>query len=337
MSLVQRNIAIVVIVGVAAIAVGLAFAREDVHRPPESQVQALALTGPLSDRDSEISGLAWDGDELIILPQFPNQYPVADADGSIFRVGKAELARAIERNEPVEPSAVAIRAPGLLRVPGYQGFEAVAFDGDRVYLTVELDSEISMDGLLLQGRVDRRDEGDLVTIDVAGAVRIHSQTEIDNLGYEAITLTPTEVVVFHEANGAANPRPRALRFDRDLKPIDSVPMAPLEYRVTDATSVDANGRFWVTNYFYPETEWTVGPCALRERFGDGDTHCVRPMVERLVELRNAPDGVEVTGRAPVQLALGGDSRNWEGVVRYEDGFLMVTDTHPETVFAYVAR
>jgi len=60
-------------------------------------------------------------------------------------------------------------------------------------------------------------------------------------------------------------------------------------------------------------------------------------VERIVFWRIAANGeVTVDDRAPVWFALqSGVARNWEGVVGWQDGFLVVTDKHPATILARV--
>ncbi|PSQ75955.1 MAG: hypothetical protein BRD37_07870, partial [Bacteroidetes bacterium QH_8_67_23] len=44
----------------------------------ERPVRLLPLAGPLSSADAEVSGLAWHGSDLILLPQHP--FRMADAD-----------------------------------------------------------------------------------------------------------------------------------------------------------------------------------------------------------------------------------------------------------------
>ena len=114
-------------------------------------------------------------------------------------------------------------------------------------------------------------------------------------------------------------------------------MVSLDYRVTDATGVDEEDRFWVLNYFWPGDEWMTTDLPFRKHKA-GRTHSALPQVERLVELQRRGDGVYFTTRTPIQLRLVEAARNWEGVVRLEEsGFLIVTDYFPRTVFAFVAN
>jgi len=56
---------------------------EDLVQPKEVIVQYITLEGEISEPKAEISGLAWYGDYLILLPQYPHFFP-SEYDGSIF-------------------------------------------------------------------------------------------------------------------------------------------------------------------------------------------------------------------------------------------------------------
>ena len=121
-------------------------------------------------------------------------------------------------------------------------------------------------------------------------------------------------------------------------PRPAIHVAPIEYRVTDATTLDDRDRFWVINYHWPGAPWHTGACEITERYGQGASHARCRTVERLVELQRTAQGIQATDRAPVQLELLDDEhpRNWEGIVRLPGrGFLLVTDEHPTTIFAFV--
>jgi hypothetical protein len=168
---------------------------------------------------------------------------------------------------------------------------------------------------------------------------LEGQTDLANMGFEALTLPGDTLVALYEANGAhVNPSPQAARFDRSLARMASVPFPALEYRVTDATAVDADGRFWVLNYFFPGERDKLSPAAdsLVLRHGIGASHRTGEAVERLVEYRYTPSGIVRTDTPPLWLKLGdAGPRNWEGVVRFGDGFLIATDRFPRTMLAYV--
>jgi hypothetical protein len=166
-------------------------------------------------------------------------------------------------------------------------------------------------------------------------------TTLNNMAFEALVVHEGTVTALYEANGGnVNPDPVAVRMTHNLTPLEPLPMPALEYRLTDATSVDSLGRFWVTNYLYRGEAAAMNPApdSVALEGGVGISHRNRIVVERLVELQITPTRIRRTSTPPVWLQLeGGTGRNWEGIVRFGDGFLLATDTFPETLLAYVPR
>jgi hypothetical protein len=112
----------------------------------------------------------------------------------------------------------------------------------------------------------------------------------------------------------------------------------LPYRLTDAVLLDTVGTLAVLNYHWPgETELVSPDTAIRSRWGVGTSHRTQPHVERIIFWRVGADGVvTVDERAPVWFSLEPEmARNWEGLVGWQDGFLVVTDKHPGTILARV--
>ena len=64
-------------------------------------------------------------------------------------------------------------------------------------------------------------------------------------------------------------------------------------------------------------------------------------MERLIEFQIEDDAIHLVDAPPVQLALSPLrlARNWEGIVRLEEGdlngFLLITDRFPSTILAFV--
>jgi hypothetical protein len=286
----------------------------------------------------ELSGLAWHGDTLVVLPQYPGRAG-GDDGPQLYGIARASLQRAVDDSTaPIEPVPIPLSTPRLGgRTTGYQGLEAIAFVGDRAYLLVESTADgPGMRGHLLRGRV----ASNLREIRLQpGADRpLLQQAELPNTAYEALTTRADTVMAIFEANGhRVNDAPRAVRVGPDLQPLGNVPFPTLEYRVTDATALDAQRRFWVINYFYPGDRDLLHPAAdsLAQRFGAGPTHRRSDVVERLVEYQYTPQGIRRTDTPPLWLELAADGRNWEGIARFGDGFLLVTDTFPKTLLAYV--
>jgi hypothetical protein len=158
---------------------------------------------------------------------------------------------------------------------------------------------------------------------------------------ESLVVYGGRLLTLYEANGAnVNPAPVAHLFHAaPLEPAGTLPFPNVEYRVTDATAPDDEGRFWAINYLWPGDVEKLRPAPdpIAAEHGTGATHREETTVERLVEFRITPEGIVRTETPPIWLQLETKvSRNWEGVVRLDDrGFLLVTDTFPETLLAFV--
>lgn len=303
----------------------------------EVPMRMIPLAGGAEHASAEISAMAWSGDRLVLLPQYPGLLEGL-ASGTAFVIERAQLSAFLAgEREAVEVGHLQVVANGMeTAIEGFDGFEAILFDGEDVFATVEARRDDAQTvGWLLRGRV----EGDLerIVFDPSQRARLPAQNDLGNTGYEALVLHDDRLLAIYETNGDVNPRPQALAFDRALRPLEPLTVAPLEYRVTDATEVDADGRFWVTNYHWPGAPWQPGVCELTERYGEGESHARCRTVERLVELEIARDRISVTETPPILFELVDDdhARNWEGAVRFEGGFLVVTDEHPASILAYV--
>ena len=309
----------------------------------EVPVTEIPLSGPLVQRSAEVSGLAWYGGYLILLPQYPN-FSLQEGDGAVYALPRVDLLAWLDGTTagPLQPIPVPFVAPGLAaQVDGYEGYEAIAFLGGQAFLTIEADTADGMRAYLVTGQIapDLR----ALTLDTATLTEIPPQSEIGNKSDEALFVAGDRLVTIYEVNGASvNPSPLAHLFDTGLAPTGTIPFPQIEYRITDATALDGGGRFWAINYFFPgDTDLRTERDPLAERYGWGATYVPGGAVERLVEFQYAESGIDLVNRPPIQLelpgdALGGLGRNWEGLVRLDGrGFLLVTDEFPDTILAFV--
>ncbi len=306
---------------------------------PEYPVTTIALAGPIADRRAEISGLAWYEDWLIMLPQYPD-FAGGAGDGFLYALPKADILAFLNGEvEALKALEIPLIAPGLAEsIAGYEGFEAVAFDGQRAYLTIEASPREGMRGYLVAGEM----AADLsqLAVDTAVLTEILPQNDIGNKSEEALFIAGDQIVTLYETYGAAvTESPVAHRFEADLTAVDAISFPHIDYRVTDATALDGDGRFWAINYFFPgDNELAVETEPLAAEYGRGATHQQYDYVERLVQFQYSEDGITLTDAPPIQLELIAlDARNWEGVVRLDDiGFLLATDKFPTTLLGFVA-
>lgn len=309
--------------------------------PREVRITRIPLTGGASESRAEISGLAWFGDQLVLLPQYPERFPTDGHDG-LFAIPRARIEAFLDGTDtrPIEPRRVPFEVERLeTELPGFDGFESIVFVGHHVYATVEsrADAQATV-GWLMPGQVVG--ELERVVMDATRRVRLRAQNDLPNTSYESLVAQGDRLLAIYETNGEVNPHPEVLVFDHQLRSRGALQLEKIEYRITDATEMDSHGRFWVTNYHWPGAPWEAGACPITEEYGQGETHARCATVERLVELTVTDHGVVVTHEPPILLELLDDehARNWEGIVRLGDrGFLIATDEHPESILAFVPR
>ena len=303
----------------------------------ESPVMEIALSGPAAEPSAELSGLAWFGDNLILLPQYPNIFD-ENGDGALFYLPKDELMLYIggAQGSPLAPRSIKLVAPNLTdQISNYQGFESIGFSGDQVFLTIEAGTGTDMHGYLISGTMSA--DLSTLTLDTTKLTEIPTQAKSANHSDESMLVLKDRVMTFYEANGTAIvSNPVAHVFDFDLNPLGTIPMGNLEYRLTD-TAVSSENTFWGINYFFPgDTDLLPKNDPILEKFGTGETHAKYPQVERLVQFLYSDSEVVVSGRPPVYLQLTEDIRNWEGLTTMDNfGVLMVTDKYPRTILAFV--
>lgn len=304
---------------------------------PEQPVTPLPLTGAITGDEAEISGLAWYGETLILLPQYP---PVVD--NALYGIAKADIEAVLAGElDSLTPQAIPLVAPNIDEIPGFEGFEAIAFAGDTVYLTVEASAGFTMQGYVLKGTI--APDLSQIVLDTETRATVAPGADISNYSEETAVWHNNQLLTLYEANGVnVNDNPQAHWVSADLATVTALPFEAIEYRVTDATAVDENNRFWVINYNFPGSADKLDPALdpLLAQYGIGETHRASSTVERLVEYQITDEGITQTDTAPILLELqaDGESRNWEGVVRLDDqGFLVVTDKFPQTILGFVAQ
>lgn len=332
----------------AALSLSCAGAQRPRPRDPDAPVPVLGicLAGDAAARGNEYSGLAWHGDELFLLPQWsPRGIERAQRLGGfqgawVYRIPGARLRAWVDGRDrsPITPERVPFDISSVVGTAEYQGFESIAFDGDRAALTVERGAGEHMSALLVTGTLDRARglglDRDALTLDVP--------VRSDNHAYEALTRVDGSWLALFEVNGMNTAcASQAIRVTPGQEP-QAVSVEAIPYRITDATAVDAERRFWVTQYSYrdvndtAECERSIRAVGCFQEAVDCDPRGgTTRSVERLLELRDEGAAVRTTGRV-IALQREARPRNWEGVVRLDDrGFVMVTDEWPRTILGFV--
>ena len=299
----------------------------------EVKVQEIKLSGLITDKKQEISGMDWYQDRLFLLPE--------NMGGFLFSVSKGEILNAIKsvKKPPITPKKTRFKTPDYSSlIKGFDGFEAIAFNGDKIYITIESEHRGEMVSYLAWGKIDSKSLE--VVIDERDLETIKTPIQLNNLSFESLLINDENIIMIYEANGSnLRKNPTQSVFNHKSKNISKVNFPNIEYRITDATRVDNNDRFWVINYFWPGDKKLLNPGedSVLNMINQGSSHFKSDQIERLVEFQMNEGEISISDTKPIQLVLESDaSRNWEAVARLDDkGLLIATDKHPRMIFGYV--
>ena len=295
----------------------------------------IPLSGEASERNLEMSGLSWYKDNLILMPQYVNELNPA-----FYYLTRVSINNWLngDQSQPLTPQKIDIVMPDYDDlINGYQGFEAICFRGSNAYLIMESKFNDKMKSFIVKGKIDMKNK----TLDIGkdGFYEISLPVNMKNMGYESILKYKRSLMILFEANGVnVNSNPKASFYNFSLKRKKSFSFPNIEYRITDVTEVDNQGKFWALNFFWPGEKKLLNPApnTLLINLSKGSTHKQFEHIERLVEFKIEGNSIIRTNNAPIYLELNKNSRNWEGLVRMnKNGFLLIVDEHPRTILAYI--
>ncbi len=318
------------------------------RRLPQRDPIPIQLTGDWSDSEREYSSAAVYKDQIVLVPQYPDRIGNRIAMFPIKHLLVSNM-----QDKKYTPRAIHLDDDGLSRsIEGFEGFEAITFRGKDVFVTIESHHSTGMMGYLVRGRMISSNSIPSIKLDAASRIELPPRAALSNMTDEAIVMLPNgHLLTFYEANGVNVARnPVAYRFDirgNGIKRLANVPIPNIEYRITDCSPADRNGRFWCINYMFPgdETKLKPGQDAFAQRWGVDPSQsdawkANNKVVERLVELRFDGAVVRPCENPPIYLKLPDDGlpRNWEGLAFVRGrGFFIVTDKFPKTIFAFVPQ
>lgn len=285
----------------------------------------ITLNGNITHPDQEISGLAWCSDNLVLLPQYP--------DNVIYSIPRDQIYEFLDsKRTTITPTEIKWITNEIEQgINGFEGFESIAFAGEQVYVTIEAEHHDGNSGYLAFGKI----KGDSIELCKKTLTKINTPVTLQNMTFETIVLSENTVNAIYEVNSEkVNEHPYYYELDRSLKNINKRTFPFVDFRITDATDLDINNRFWAINYFWPGDFKLLNPDI---DYKSVDKNEIRP-VERLLEFELLDEAIIRTNTQPLTIKLSefGDSRNWEGVVRLDKiGFLVVTDKFPGSILAFL--
>jgi hypothetical protein len=299
----------------------------------ETKYRRIPLEGLVANPKQEISGLDWYENDLVLLPE--------NLGGFLFMISKDEIYASLDTNtpRPIKPRQTPFLTPEYSTlIPGFEGFESIAFNGNRFAVTLEAKEGEKMHGYITWGTIDPNTL--VAKINERMPLELPLPVQVNNMTYESALIDEDNVILFYEANGK-NIRDSVWQYVVSMKDysVSKINYPHVEYRITDVTRLDDHNRFWAINYFWPGDKKRLKPAldSLSIMFGESETHQNSDAVERLVEFELFNGKIQFSNHEPIQIELNkNESRNWEGIVRLDEkGFLIATDKFPGSLLGFV--
>lgn len=305
----------------------------------EAEIIHIPLQGELSKRNSEISGMCWYGEKLIILPQYPSQF--GDELGKIFFIEKSNILKSISGNntELLKPDYFSIDLTEFKELFHIgSGFESITIRENTAYFTIEHMNAGKTETILIRGDIDSANK--TIILDEKSLIKDPTDLFIHNISDESILYYKEDIIPIYEIFGQnINKNPTVSVFNTNLEFQRKIPFPTIEYRITDVTSVDQSGKFWAINYFYPGDNKKLNPAKddIMVKYGIGKSHTKYDPVERIIQFQITENSIVFTEEPPIYISLlQNTSRNWEAIEKLDNiGFLIATDTFPETILAFI--
>ena len=111
-------------------------------------IQEIELEGIITNPKQEISGMDWYNDNLFLLPE--------NLGGYLFMVTKDEIEKQLSSKKgSIQPKKIIFNTPDYSKsIPGFDGFEAITFNENSVYVSIEADQNDMMVGYIAWGNIN---------------------------------------------------------------------------------------------------------------------------------------------------------------------------------------
>lgn len=308
------------------------------------------LPDSINESHFEYSGLAAWRDKILLIPQHvydTGNYHITAIDTTAIdavlqqKQNFITAAATIRFGNSLSPVYNAIKAAILPR-KDFGGFEAAVVVGDFIFLTVETDSLC----YVVKGTIDA--DSMQVNFRVNDTLSLPKPDyQFSNAGYESIAWLPDQkrLIAMYE-NNAIHAKATAYTFTTNLGRKEEVTFGkPMLFRLTDITHVAGNV-LWGINHYYRQynplencdsllangqnikTEYCYyirgrQDEATREMGADPRQTSYTRIVQLTVQHQ------QVHWKEKVAISYSND--NWEGIIPYKKGVLMIVDGRPPGV------
>ena len=297
----------------------------------KKSVREILLAGEITNPDNEISGMDWYKEQLYLLPE--------NAIDHLFIIPKKQIQEYLLSKNPeaIIPKKIKLISPDYQSlINGFDGFEAIAFTDDNVILSIEVKTRNNnMTGYIAWGTCNPSTKE--LYFEKKNLKEVTTPIQIKNMAFESIIIHENDAILLYEANGEnLQKNVKHSKISLDDYSLSKIDGFNVEYRITDATTLDSNNKFWCINYFWPGEKEKLKPGKDIYLENHSNNNNLKS-IERIIELEIKNGVISMTKTKPIQLfSENNASRNWEGIVRYgKNSFLVVTDKYPKMILGLV--
>ena len=134
-------------------------------------------------------------DRLFLLPE--------NMGGFLFSISKGEILNAIKSGKklPITPKKTRFKTPDYSSlIKGFDGFEAIAFNENKIYITIEAEHDGEMVSYLVWGKIDSKSLE--VVINEKDIQTIKTPIQLNNISFESLLINDKDIIMIYEANGS---------------------------------------------------------------------------------------------------------------------------------------
>ena len=312
----------------------------------QNSLKNIPLPIKINSVNEEYSGLAWSGDRLYLLPQYGNhKETLLDGDFSLYSLRADSIARVIDGKDTALTQFKVLSVKNLDKLPDsikmhYQGFEAITFHKNEVYLVIETDDKYDY-CFIIKGVLDEQQSQ--ILIDPTRTIALKRYPYIFNAGFESLTYLPDkhQLMALFEFNGMHTGGIGFL-IDTDFKSIPREIAVPyLPFRITDIQATE-RGRIYGINYYW-EGDYNV---YLNNNMLRNQEGAVKKWAPELGDSLKTKSYARIVtkkrwkSKSWDQVAtFEANKTNWEGLALFRNGALVITDANRskklKTVFAFI--
>lgn len=287
----------------------------------------------------QLSGMVWHNNKLYMVPQFlSNRNHRLEGDLFIYSVSADSIQRVIDGTDTALSGCNAIRVRNAERLPkeihdNYGGFEAIAIDGNTVYLTIE-SKQLWNENYIVCGTLSpKRSE---LILHPKRFIRLKRFDETDNAGFESLAYHAKEkkLTAIYEFNAASGAN-FAYEIDRKLKKVQKITIPFAYFRITEITN--SNDTLFALNYHWGgdyssylrdyRPEHVPDSVPELKSVLEHDTSYLSTRSKSFTKIIYLDPVNRSQWKTAMVVENLTSENNWEAMVRFKDGFLLLSDSN----------